>query len=363
MPLKLWKRGKVYYLKGTIRGQRYYESARTSSKPHAEAQRVKREREILDAEFLGEARTTLFAQAAAVYMEKGGERRFLPPLIERWGKWRLAQITPAVVSAYATQRYPDAKASTVRRHIYVPLNAVMKCANENLSAPLVVFRGPKVKRKMITDYADDRWLEAFFAHAHFRIAATVLFLTLTAARVTEACRLEPNDVLLDGGEAILRMTKNGKPRRVPLSPVLVDALSTAIKECAKVTGELWVGRKRIDGKLVGGVKVEDATLRVFGYAERYEVGQAISRVCKRAGIKRLTSHQVGRHAFAARLLAQGKSLKLVQEAGGWSQIQVVSESYGHLEKQAIDDAVRDAGATVPRLPPPKKKVSAGEETV
>ena len=84
---------------------------------------------------------------------------------------------------------------------------------------------------------------------------------------------------------------------------------------------------------------------------------AIERVCRKAGLPYLSSHKVGRHAFAARLLAQGQSLKLVQDAGGWATIQVVSEIYGHLEQQAIDDAVRGAGAGLAALPKqlPRKK--------
>jgi site-specific recombinase XerD len=40
----------------------------------------------------------------------------------------------------------------------------------------------------------------------------------------------------------------------------------------------------------------------------------LAAICKRGGVPRLTSHKIGRHSFAARLLAQGHSLKHVQEA-------------------------------------------------
>jgi hypothetical protein len=56
-----------------------------------------------------------------------------------------------------------------------------------------------------------------------------------------------------------------------------------------------------------------------------------------------TSHRVGRHAFAARLLAEGKSLRFVMEAGGWATIQIVAETYGHLERSYVDDALRETG--------------------
>lgn len=330
MPLKLYRRGKVWYVRGTIRGHRYEESTGTGSKPHAEAFRVNREREILDGVYLGR-QATLFSQAAVVYMEKGGERRYLAPLIEQWGTRRLSEITPEEVSRFARERFGDLKPATVKRHLYTPLNAVMRCAHREQMAPLVVFNPPKVKRDPVA-YADDRWLATFFEHAHFRVASIVLFMTLTGARVTEACRLTPADVDLDRAEALLRMTKSGRSRRLSLAPVLVEALRRCLTETAA----------EIEG-----------TLRVFGYAERYSVNQAIERVCAKAGLPYLSSHQVGRHTFAARLLREGASLKLVQEAGGWATIQMVAEVYGHLEQQAIDDTVRAAGATVPALPPPK----------
>lgn len=328
MPLKLIRRGKVFYVSGSIRGQRYVESTRTRSREHAEAYRLKREREILDGVYLGEGRATIFATAVLVYLEKGGEGRFLDPIIARFGKTKLAEITPGEVSRFARERYAHLKPATVKRELYTPLNAVMRAAHAAQLGPLYRFDPPKVKRDPVT-YADDRWLEAFFARAPFRIAATVLFMTLTGARVSEACRLTVADVDLERREAILRRTKTGRSRRLPLAPVLVDALARAVGELAKE---------------IGGER------RVFGFSERYSVNQAIERVCRRAGIAYLSSHKVGRHAFAARLLAKGNSLKLVQDAGGWASIQVVSDVYGHLEQSAIDEAVRGAGTTLPALP-------------
>jgi integrase len=338
MPLKLVRRrgSQHWYVSGSIRGQRCVESTGTRSKTHAEAHRLRREREILDGAYLEPGRTTLFAQAALVYLEKGGEGRFLDPLLERFGKTRLADITPAAVSEFARERFGDLAPATVKRQLYTPLNAVMRAANRANLGPLVVFEPPRVTAKPV-DYADQAWLEAFFAAAHFRVAAIVLFMTLTGARVSEACRLAVGDVDLDRAEAILRRTKSGGSRRLPLAPVLVETLTAAIEHNAK----------DIDG-----------TRRVFGYADRWSVNQAIERVCVQAKLRPLSSHKVGRHAFAARLLAQGRSLQTVRGAGGWASISIVSDTYGHLEQQATDEAVRLAGANMPALPAPKKKDEA-----
>jgi len=44
-----------------------------------------------------------------------------------------------------------------------------------------------------------------------------------------------------------------------------------------------------------------------------------------------------------RLLAEGKSLKFVQQAGGWASIQIVAETYGHLEQTHLEGALRETG--------------------
>ncbi|MBY0562213.1 tyrosine-type recombinase/integrase, partial [Hyphomicrobium sp.] len=87
----------------------------------------------------------------------------------------------------------------------------------------------------------------------------------------------------------------------------------------------------------------------FGYAARWSVNQAIERVCQSAKLKYYSSHKLGRHAFAARLLESGGTLKEVQEAGGWASIQIVADTYGHLEEQAVYQAVLGRAAAVAPL--------------
>lgn len=329
MPLKLTRRGKskVWYARGSIGGKRYFESTGTSSREHAEAWRRKREAEILDGTYFAEG-NTIFAEAVEVYLEKGGEARYLDPLLDVWGNTKLSEITPAEVSRVSREMYGEKSPATVKRQLYVPLNAVMKRAHEANMTPLYRFDPPNVKLKPAR-YADDQWLRIFVQHAHFQISAIVMFMSLTAARVTEACLLEPKDVFPERGECLLRKTKNGKPRVVALAPETVRLLERAIEHCAK----------EIDG-----------TVRVFGYAERFSVNQAIARVCRRAGLPYLSSHKVGRHSFAARMLSQGNSLKVVQEAGGWASITVLSAVYGHLERGVSADATRRAQSSAPQIP-------------
>ena len=175
MPLKLVKKGKIYHIHGTINGRRYRESTGTASREHAEAIRRQTERDLEDRAYL---RAVTFADAVNVYLEKRPDAgAHLGPLMDRFEAVQIKDITPAVVSAFSTERYGHMEPSSVKRYLYTPLNAVLRQAHEAQLCPLLRFEPPKVKRKPV-EYADDQWLRTFLEFAHPRIALTVLFLSL-----------------------------------------------------------------------------------------------------------------------------------------------------------------------------------------
>src|SRR5437588_6162044 len=99
MPLKLYrKRGSPnWYVRGTVRGITVDESSRVAEKSAAEAIRIQREAECLQASVFGRKATVSFLQAAVDYMDQGGERRFVGPLIEHFGTCALASIDQAAI--------------------------------------------------------------------------------------------------------------------------------------------------------------------------------------------------------------------------------------------------------------------------
>lgn len=326
--LKLKQRGKkgTWWITGTLDGQRIRESTGTRSKEHAEVKRVQRERELLDRKYLGPEKTALFAEAVISYLESGGEARFMQPLLDWFGLYKLRDITQSEVARFASATYPGIGAAGLNRQVFTPVNAVLRHAAKSGLCPVPVFTRPK-QSKSIVEYATDDWLARFLdtCQKNEALTAIVLFMTTTGARVSEACRLRWSDVDLEKRQALLGRTKNGDPRRVKLVPVVIDAINALPKR--------------------GGT--------VFGYASRFSVNQAIERNCARAGITYLSSHRLGRHAFAARLLRAGHTLKVVAEAGGWRSLRMVSEVYGHLEQSAVDQAVVSASSS---LTLPKQQV-------
>jgi integrase len=260
MSLKIVRNKKtgIWRVTGTINGRRYRESTRTTSREHAEAFRREKERDLQDRAYLSDANT--WADAMNIYVEKGGEKRYLQPLLDYFGPYRLKNITPQIVSAFAQDKYGDVQPATVKRVFYTPMNAVMRAGHRAQLCPLILFEAPKVKRKPVK-YADDQWLRLFLEHSWPRIAMTILFMTLTGARVTEAVNVTVSEVDLSRGSAILRKTKNGKSRRVTLPPLLIEPLRH------------WIQEEGLDGGMA-----------LLGYASRYGVNQAIERVCDKINV-------------------------------------------------------------------------------
>jgi len=329
--LKLTLRNGIYQVTGTVKvpgqakGVRVRESAGTARLRDAEVYRDRLRQEVIDRATLGAAHDLTVADCAILYIEKGGEKRFLRPIIERFGDVRVRNLEAGAVSAFAQERFGHLSPASVKRFYYTPLNALLRRGcKEHRIAP-ISFEAPKVERAPVEEAPDD-WFGPFFQAAHLRIAATVLFLTSTAARVSETCRLTPADCDFERGRAVLRRTKSGRSGLAVFDARLGDVMRRLIE--------------------VDGTGPHE---RLFGYSNRWSVNQAIERVCAKAGLRYYSSHKLGRHSFAARFLASGGSLLDLQGAGRWASIQVVADTYGHLEHKTLHASIRDMGSQVAGL--------------
>ena len=310
MPLKLkrWPEKSAYwYIRGTIQGIRVFESTGEVERKKAEAYRLTREQELFERSMFGVAKTLTFAEAALNYMERSGQNRFLTRIIEQVGMKPLAAIDQATVDKTARVLYPGKSPATHVRQVYTPIIAVLNDAGH-----LVRIKKPKVRRKPVEPATDD-YLDKLLPHCNPRLQTYILFTTFSGVRRLEACRLEAKDVDLEEGWAVIGLTKNGDPRMVPLPAQVIEAMKAVMPE--------------------EGV--------VFGYTSPRSVNRALERAAKRAKLPYMSSHKIGRHAFAARLLAKGCNLKTVKEAGGWKSIQVVDQNYGHLEQSQVHQVMLD----------------------
>ena len=69
MPLKLKRRGKIWYVRGTVQGRYCYETCGTSERREAELYRASRQAELFKAAILGQGAVVSLAEGALSYLE------------------------------------------------------------------------------------------------------------------------------------------------------------------------------------------------------------------------------------------------------------------------------------------------------
>lgn len=318
------KRSSNWWLRGTIRGQRVFETTGTDDQKAAEAIRIKREAQLLDRSVFGDRATVTFAEAALSYLENGGEARYLGtchPVTKKWslligmfGSVPLVRIGQVEADDAARKLLPDCAASTRKRQVYGPLCAVLNHAAQKGWTAVPRIRHPKVVTQP-AKWATPEYVQALLAHCAPRLRRFVVTLVYTGARLSEVLRLNwENDVNLKARQLTFRRTKNGKPRVAHIPDALLAEL-TAVPQAE---------RKGL----------------LFAWSHKSHVRRPLMTAAKRAGLPYLTPHQLGRHTFATWLRVYAKrDLKGLMQDGGWDSVASVLRYAHTLEgetAQAVD---------------------------
>ncbi len=126
----------------------------------------------------------------------------------------------------------------------------------------------------------------------------ITFAVSTGMRRGEIMNLEKGDIDLEGRYALIRTSKNGDPRAIPLSNRALEAVAKAMSVTEKVFGEK------------GGERLQPANLE---YNFRI--------AAKRAGLKDLHFHDL-RHTFATRLVRGKADLFALQKLLGHKSLEM-----------------------------------------
>ena len=297
------KRSPNFLLYGTVGGVSVFESTGTPDRGLAEQYRVRRERQIYEEAALGKVQPATFADAVAVYVNKGKPKRFLTVLLDHFKETPLADIGQVEIDAAARALYPTAKASTLNRQLFGPMVAIMRSAvRAKLPGAYVPIWERRDEDKPQIHPADDAHIDALLPHLDDGLMRLIWLMSFTGLRTGEALRVVGEHCR--DGYAVVGKTKNGDPRMVPLP-------------------EGW-----------------EYPSAGWGYTTTQGVGKALRRAHKAAGLPYRDGHELGRHAFAARFLKAGGGIKQLKEAGGWKKLAVVDQTYGHLEMTDVHDFVR-----------------------
>jgi integrase len=341
MPLKLTQRhGSPYwYIRGSIRGCRVDESTGVGDRKTAEEILLKRSSELLERSIHGDALSRTFAEAALSYLEQGGEKAHLAPLIRHFGTKKLAAIGQHEIEEAAKKLCPGRAPATVNRRIFTPTVAVLHhaarkkwCAKPAIGRP----RQPQGRIRWIT--AEEARKLADAAAPHLKPLLT--FLLATGARLSEALYLDWSDVDLSRCHVTFRPTKergikNGEARGVPLHPRAVAALANLSHREGSVF-------RRPDG--------EPYEVREGGGGQ---IKTAWAGMCRRAGVSDFTPHDC-RHTWASWHYAANRDVLALMKLGGWKSLAMV-ERYAHVNTAEFAPGINrmweQAGNELPAISP------------
>ncbi len=313
----------IYYIRGTIRGQRVRESTGTHDAVAADAIRVKRESELLAESVHGKKVITTFAECVEHYLRVrggGSNRRHMRALLIEFGDVLARDMTTPRIHAYIEKHKSHMSGASKNSVIINPIIAVMRCAAHAGMCDLPVLQRYKEESAVITGIGD-QWVSDFLSRCDRpKLVAYVALITTTGCRGIDACRLRSDQIDWDKGTATLPKTKNGDARTLQIAP-LMEMLRSF--------------RHDPDGT-------------VFGFSRTSVANDEIAKVCRRLGMEIATGHRIGRHTFAERLLNKGYTLKDVGAMGGWRDLKTLHQRYGHLEQSRLDGALRDEAAKVLR---------------
>jgi integrase len=310
MPLKLYRRGKIWHYRGTVAGRLLRGSTKTASKETAQRIAANREQSTWDGH-LNPKSVLTFAQAAMLYRQAQKSDRFLRKIEDYWRDTPVREITPGAIRAAAISLYPTAGPATRNRQALAPTQAIINHSAEHELCQHIRVTRFEIKRKA-KEPATWAWVQAFMRHAKKpNLAALACFMYLTGARVSQALAVKWSDVDFKSAKVLICATNKGDDdRRAHMPNELIAAL-------ANIPG--------------------DRTGQVFGFKSRGNCRTQWAGAIRRAGIKPLSYHAC-RHGFATGLLDQGVSPITVAKRGGWKSAQHVFATYGH---DVADDHVTD----------------------
>ena len=250
-----------------------------------------------------------FEAAAASYLAHGGSPRYLDQVMPHLGSRDCNDIVPFDIRSLALTLLPNHGGATRNRHVISPVRAVLLHAYERGWCQPIRIRKFKEDQPLKKNPASPIWLQLFLRQCDIdggleHLAALVLFMSHTGARVSEAVALRASEVDLAGRKAYLLRTKTDRHSERTLTDALARRMAPLL--LAAEPGD-----------------------RVFRYRSRYGVNDRIGAVCRRAGIEYKSSHACGRHSFATNAIAMGLDIKSTMVAGGWKTTSIFLDTYVH----------------------------------
>ena len=208
------------------------------------------------------------------------------------------------------------KIATIRS-FYKYLTVKAKLIDENPVADLDSPKTPKTLPRYLTLDESQRLLNAVDGVNRERDYCILVLFLNCGLRISEVVGLNLQDVRLD---SLRVLGKGDKERVVPIGGRAIAAV------------EAWLARGRPGYAAKGGGASRAVFLSRLGRPlSRITIWRHIRAYARQAGIRKEISPHVLRHSFASHLLANGASLRVIQEMLGHADI-ATTQIYTHVDQ-------------------------------
>jgi integrase len=332
MPLKLYRRGKIWHYRGKVAERYLRGSCQTADKDIAARTAAKIESDQWKCHFDGPQSVLTFSQASLMYRGAGKPVRFLDRIEDYWKDTLIKDIKPGSIRQMAMTMYPNATNATRNRQAIVPCQAVINFAAESELCPFIRVKRFKVEKKIKPPFTLE-WVNAFCEHGNSYLGALVLFMFSTGARISEALAVQWEHVNLQERTILIPKSKIAEQRIVHLPPRVLAAIANLTKVPNR---------------------------GVFWYRTRGSMRNQWLRTIKRAGIKTMMAHS-GRHGFATTALRNRIDPKTAAKLGGWKNMRLFMETYAHaIDDITLNEAVFDTPTAQSEQAPSEKPMKIGK---
>lgn len=317
---------RMFWLSGTVNGERIRESTRTDVRELAEEKRAVREAEAYRAGIHGLAASRPFAEVAYHYLKRprsddvrkrvGRFLRFLKT--EDLTGIRCSSVNQELLDrACEKMLRPRSSDSTRLREVVSPARAVLNFGAVRgwcLAPAFEVIRQPRGRTEWLTPGE----AEAVISRSPPNLAATFAFMFSCGPRRGEVLSLNWKSVMLDHGRATFRDIK-GKlgdkwDRRVDLVPRGTAALA-------------WLARTADDGPVFR--QADGSEWHPDSRVSGARLNREFQDLAAWAGIDRHVHLHMIRHSWASWHYAVHRNVKLLMHEGAWDSMQSV-DRYTHL---------------------------------
>lgn len=267
--------------------------------------------------FRNPRRIITFARAYTNYLSKNHPLPYYADeILEYIGEMQCLDIDDTTMVELADEIWPDgASASTINRHLYTPVIAVLHMALKEQAPELARPDGHGEVMPVIIPPTS--WYIRLEPELNPRQRAFVFFLAMHGRRTGEALSRQPRHLNPETGILDLGRTKTGV-RQIELHPKCLE-LILAIPD--------WEKQKWLFGA---------------GPSSANSFRRDLRAACDRAGVQWYHPHAFGRHYSVTSMLNKGWSVAHVADAHGMTP-EMVTRRYGHLQKRETTAALHATG--------------------